>query len=410
MNRKAFLVSLLAATSVIALASCGNKGDSTTEAPTSSTSVAPVPEEVVEVTKINLNRLNVGLIVTYDSDGAFKSAESCQLSYETLPRKAVKAKLKWSSSDPSVATVDANGLVTAVKEGAAVITAKSWNEQVQTTCNVHVAAKCTKSKANSTKTAIQNAQKEAQMAEKLDKIQVTELFDYSRTKNGNIINQNYYFQDTYVSKSEGYFRITSDDKYIKTEGGSSSFKYTEWVIYTTKDYDTYLFHVNGPVKTYMIADTTSAISEGLNRYEAMLTILDNLFTSGSGIVTGSYPDCLGEDELKQIKTAARAGTSKDDELIFSYGATYRNEEAGLEEESDEYIPAGTLYDLSINFDCVVENNKMLGKHIVQSMDYKLENDKYSNVYDIEYNYKTEGVELYYPDKADFTKVESIFDL
>lgn len=409
MNRKSFLVSLLVATSAIVLASCGNKGESTSEVP-STTSVAPLPEEAVEVSKINLDRLNIGLIVEYNSDGSFKSAEKFQLSYETLPRKAVKAKLKWVSSDPSVATVDQNGLVTAVKEGAAVITAKSWNEEVQTTCNVNVAAKCTKSRANSTKSAIVKAQEEAQMAANLDKIQVTELFDAYRTKNGNITYEDYYYQDTYVSKSEGYFRITSDDKYIKTEGGSSSFKYTEWVIYTTKDYDTYLFHVNGPVKTYMIADTTSAISQGLNRYEAMLTILDNLFTSGSGIVTGSYPDCLGEDELKQIKTASRAATSKDDELIFSYGGSYKNQEAGLEEESDYYIPAGTLYNLSINFDCIVENNKMQGKHIVQTMDYKLENDKHEYTYDIEYNYKTEGVELYYPDKAEFTKVDTIFDL
>lgn len=49
--------------------------------------------------------------------------ETGQLSVEILPADATDKSVSWSSSDEAVATVDDEGLVTAIKEGEAVITA-----------------------------------------------------------------------------------------------------------------------------------------------------------------------------------------------------------------------------------------------------------------------------------------------
>ena len=54
------------------------------------------------------------------------------------PYAATDLGVIWSSSDPSVAAVDPNGLVTALRAGAAVITATSINGGVQASCAVTV--------------------------------------------------------------------------------------------------------------------------------------------------------------------------------------------------------------------------------------------------------------------------------
>ena len=55
----------------------------------------------------------------------------------TLPKKTASYKLTWTSSNKKVATVDANGLVTAVKPGTAKITVKTFNKK-KAVCKVTV--------------------------------------------------------------------------------------------------------------------------------------------------------------------------------------------------------------------------------------------------------------------------------
>ena len=53
-----------------------------------------------------------------------KQGETLQLTVNITPQHATDQKLTWTSSDPSVATVDANGKVTAKKKGTTYIIAK----------------------------------------------------------------------------------------------------------------------------------------------------------------------------------------------------------------------------------------------------------------------------------------------
>lgn len=63
-----------------------------------------------------------------------KIAETTQLSYTILPANAVQT-VTWTSSDTEIATVDANGLVTAISGGTAIITATAVNGK---TANVSI--------------------------------------------------------------------------------------------------------------------------------------------------------------------------------------------------------------------------------------------------------------------------------
>ncbi|MDE5836493.1 MAG: Ig-like domain-containing protein, partial [Paramuribaculum sp.] len=53
--------------------------------------------------------------------------ESVQLTANVSPENTTDKTVTWSSNDPGTATVDANGLVTAISEGEAIITASTVN-------------------------------------------------------------------------------------------------------------------------------------------------------------------------------------------------------------------------------------------------------------------------------------------
>lgn len=83
----------------------------------------------IPVSGITLNR----------TSGELKVTESLQLSATVMPANAYDKNILWSSSDPTVATVDNTGLVTASSEGNAVITATSVsNPEVTATSSITV--------------------------------------------------------------------------------------------------------------------------------------------------------------------------------------------------------------------------------------------------------------------------------
>ncbi len=87
--------------------------------------------EIVNVTEITLNKYETRI----EEIGATET-----LAATVAPENATNKTLVWSSSDTSVATVDANGKVTAVKKGTAVITAMASNGKT-VKCTVTVGEK-----------------------------------------------------------------------------------------------------------------------------------------------------------------------------------------------------------------------------------------------------------------------------
>ncbi len=84
----------------------------------------------VAVTGVSLNKNSLTLTV----------GESDTLTADVTPTNATNKSVSWDSSDPSVAEVDANGKVTAVKAGSATITATTQNEK-SASCTVTVNAR-----------------------------------------------------------------------------------------------------------------------------------------------------------------------------------------------------------------------------------------------------------------------------
>lgn len=62
---------------------------------------------------------------------------SCAQTYLKFPKKAYSTSIRWSSSNPNVARIDANGLITGVNVGTAVISARTHTGNI-TTFNVRI--------------------------------------------------------------------------------------------------------------------------------------------------------------------------------------------------------------------------------------------------------------------------------
>ena len=95
----------------------------------SATCALSVSRKVIEVTSVTLNKAELTLT----------EGDSETLSATVKPDDATDKTVMWSSSDASVASVDANGKVTALKEGKATITAKAGEKSA--TCAVNVSRK-----------------------------------------------------------------------------------------------------------------------------------------------------------------------------------------------------------------------------------------------------------------------------
>lgn len=89
---------------------------------------ADAPSEIIDVTSVELNKNEVTL-----------DLEEVELLAATVsPDNATDPTVTWESSDESVATVNENGLILAIAEGTATITAKAGEKSA--TCEVTVAA------------------------------------------------------------------------------------------------------------------------------------------------------------------------------------------------------------------------------------------------------------------------------
>ena len=92
-------------------------------------------EETRKIPKLDI--VKVTEIVLSDSEKTLTVGKSFTLAATVKPDDAFDRTVTWSSSDPSVATVDENGTVTAIAEGEVIITAESA-DGVKAECRVTV--------------------------------------------------------------------------------------------------------------------------------------------------------------------------------------------------------------------------------------------------------------------------------
>ena len=380
------LTSLAALFAVVSLGGCkGGSGD---------TPVAEGPE----VKEILPNRHALALF----------TGETFELSIRTLPKTPEAPVLRYRTGNAKVATIQ-DGVITAKGPGICKVYIENSDRSVSEAIEIYVNnADMKATAANKLGKKMAAAQKEMQTP---DIIYVNEIYDQYLSKNGVVQKTNYFDQDMIVSKENAYLYLYSHDYETHCEGGGIEETTSAWYMYTTASYDTYLFHVDGKLKTYMVVDTTSFI--GKARYLALYDVLENLFVSGKAIVANQYEDFVGGDMLNSGPgSATKAGSLGDGNLSFSISDSYDNQTVKADEEEDYEVPAGTVYTLDIDNTYAFNDYLCAVKDINQGMIYKLGGDDYIDFVHVTYHYQTATSEdLIYPDYTQgWEKVDSVYDL
>ena len=86
------------------------------------------PNKIKDYEKITLNKYSYVL----------DKGTTHQLELIGIPNDITKADLVYTTNNPAVATVDGDGLITGINEGAAVITISSKDDKYQTAINIIV--------------------------------------------------------------------------------------------------------------------------------------------------------------------------------------------------------------------------------------------------------------------------------
>ena len=88
---------------------------------------------------ITVNPILATSIELNETSAFMYKGQTLQLEATVLPENVTNGDVTWSTSDETIATVDENGLVTAVKGGDAVITATTADgSNLTATCNIRV--------------------------------------------------------------------------------------------------------------------------------------------------------------------------------------------------------------------------------------------------------------------------------
>lgn len=93
-----------------------------------------------------------------DTSLSLAVGKTYQIQETVNPSNASNKSVKWTSSDPKIATVDGNGVVKAIANGNAVITCQGFNG-VKATCKVNVRTYSTSVKLNKTSLDLYTTQK-----------------------------------------------------------------------------------------------------------------------------------------------------------------------------------------------------------------------------------------------------------
>ena len=358
-------------------------------------------------------RMSQSVASLYYSDAKGSSAfnETKQLSVTGYPLKAPVGTVTWSSSDSAVASVSADGLVTALKEGVAIITATS---EAGKTASCRIVVNNTNvllSTVSKSAKKILETQKSSDF-EPVTTLSMFEEYTSRKTRDGVELARSKWDQKMWASINDAYFRITSNDEDVKTSGGSVVPSSTAYVFYTTRDYISYVFCNSNGKSNYMSLDQAFLVDQGKTPFEGLSEILQSFFVAGAGIMTRQFTDILGQKQLDNGYGSPKyKGSFGENSGQFAFNQiTSNGGKISAEDEKDMGIPAGTMVQITDDIRYLWEDNLLSAKLLTETLTYELDGHSYEEVYAINYNFKGRGVELWWPEMANYSLVDSIFDL
>ena len=406
--RRQHLPSLLLLASVLSLSGCGDK--------------TTTFDKKVEFESIPSN---IQLSNDYFSPATFNLnvvvGQKSSIGVTAIPDSFAK-EATYKSLDESIATVDANGIVSGIKKGYTKIEVSTKDGSRKEVVDVIVSESVTNAQALTILNNVyDNSQKGSYVKD--DVIWCHEIVQQDMLRNGKVYNSAQYIEElAYVNHgTDTYFYITSEDMYVKTEDGAPEVANGTWRFYVDYDsYVTYLLHEMNGVKRYMELNTQSYM--GQPRMNVLLDVLDMFFVAGRSIVTDMMEDASGEKEMgpkgtitdclmnsySNVKQAYWSSNGTDD-LYAKVELTFEDSKITTQEEFDIEIPAGTPYTAIDRTEYHFVNDRVNGWNYYSDLSFELDGAPCDRIFTKSTRYDR-SFECEYPDLKEYQSVDSIYDL
>ena len=387
MNKKLVLSSLVLLSLVIT--GCNKKNSSSEQ---------PIPEE-----------FEIAVRTNQESVGLFPEEERRIYVVEEFN---VPFKLKFTSLDPEIASVDENGVIKGLKAGSTKIAVQDLNRKSAGAFIDVIVAEQMKSRETK---RLFNELNVIGLKEKVDNFVDHEIYEKFIYKNGVQHSYSMMNRDEVFSKEHAYFGIFEDDIDIRVEDGAKDFVKDDWIFYTNEYYDSYTFRTTGYSKNYYVAPTASYI--GQDRTEPLMAILDNIFVSGRDIYTNAFDDASLKGVCENMTGSysnvknQRSGKLEDGSIIAGLTINFDDSTADQDDERRYGIPYGTPTPTVQDMYYVIKDNKVTNSYYEITQTYKIGDDDYVEKFYIGNHYVpfSEGnPELVYPDKENYTLVDYLF--
>ena len=376
--------------------------------------------------ELQVNNRVINLFI-YD-DAGDTVCETKQITHFVSPANAHDAKIKYVSANPAVASVDENGLVTAVSGGDTTITVScaDYPNVAPTVIPVHIIQEVQSG-------TVMDQKMEDMLAYQEANIPVVTRFQQHRyiesytavVKNPEddeadwiIVPVNGYseYAEYEMDLDEGYFAIIGDERSLKVEDGNEALVKFGWLFVDDEYYDTHIYHISGTTKTRLDLPTQSYI--GKDRIQTVYDLLGIMFTSGSDIAKNSLDSALstsdlGEDYSKYKSLITKTGAN--DDGCVSYDLEQLNYETKIAPDKETYyeILANTSVKQDYKQRIVWKDGYVVGTDIYQAMKYVDERDGLTYVQYLTLNYTydvNEQTNIVLPVSSEYTPVSDLYEL
>ena len=340
-----------------------------------------------------------------------KAGESQQLDIETFPTQYALNSLEFVSSNPSVATVDAEGNVTGVAQGMSDIEVRAKDGSFSNYVRVVVSSKSSAETSASVINSIKEKYNDASYQSPTKVIR----YEYSVEEYACEGVRDHAMESYEVmgyDMSTGYFFVEGPTVYYKTQHGEPEVKDGKWIFYP----------INQGIKTRLIHETpTSKAFYDINTaaydsYDKIIRdVMNFFFVSGEKILTNLMDDIDGKDNFNDF--SGYSSTSfyavDDNSLVLSYTESNDNQVVDYDDEINYYdIPADTVYSYDYHQTFLNTNNRTRGVDIGITFYYELDGKNWTRVFNrsqlLDTDFEYEKVKN--PTETGYTQVYSIYDL
>jgi len=337
--------------------------------------------------------------------------ETFDIKAEALPHSWMDRGVTYKSLDPSIASVDDKGIVTANAKGYTKILVSNKDGSVTKTVDISVFRPATSSGPIATAVSEVEAAQTKVDVNNLGIVSCYENWDTTVVRNGKLKSASYANQYFIYSTKDAYFYLKATEYDVLAPEGSKELVNYGYLFYVTEQYNLRVFRFRGDSGNYLDVSCSSSYDEGKSRLDVLYLTLDNFFTSGHELMTSNLEYFLSSSLLSVATSSNQAGTNGEAKLCFDYAErSVRPDVADYDDEQYRDIPVNTEYNFSIQLRTSWDGAFCKDRKAIQQFEYKINDDEYVRTDNIDYKFVPTGTELIIPDVTKYTRVDTLFDL